>query len=335
MAILAGIDEAGFGPILGPLVVSSSIFRVPDNLVWVDSTGSPQADLWKILRTSISDKRTKLAGRLLVVDSKKAFSRSIGVKHLRRTVLAVLKHLGSEPKRAGELLSALCPDCLEHLAEYPWYKQVDDYQLGGEDADIAIAASMLRADLASQHIELVGLKSRCLEVAYYNRMVAAVNNKAKVLFTAVAELMQSAVSEFKGEDLEIVIDRQGGRSHYRRELQLMFGSAGLRIVREDQQVSSYEMIVGGRPFDSAQGRRVRVHFVVGADNRYLPVSLASMACKYIREVLMDNINRYFTGFNAAVRPTAGYWKDGLRFIEDIKTHIPQVNFDAKQLIRCR
>jgi len=319
MAVLVGIDEAGFGPILGPLVVSSSVFRIPDNLVW--------GNLWGILHRSISEKRTKLAGRLMIADSKKAFSRSIGVRHLRRTVLAVLKHLGREPRRAGELLSALCPDCLEHLAEYPWYKQVDDYQLGGEDADIAIAASMLRADLASQHIELVGLKSRCLEVAYYNRMVAAVNNKAKVLFTAVAELMQAAVSEFKGEDLEIVIDRQGGRSHYRRELQLMFGGAGLRIVREDQQISSYEMRVGER--------RVRVHFVVGADSKYLPVSLASMVSKYVREVLMDNINRYFIGFNAAVRPTAGYWKDGLRFIADIKTHIPQVKFDSNQLVRCR
>jgi ribonuclease HII len=186
---------------------------------------------------------------------------------------------------------------------------------------------MLRADLASQHIELVGFKSRCLEVAYYNRLVAAVNNKAKVLFTAVAELMQAAIEEFAGEDLEIVIDRQGGRSHYRRELQLMFGGAGLRIIREGRQISSYEMRMGDR--------RVRVHFVVGADSRYLPVSLASMASKYVREVLVDNINRYFIGFNTTVRPTAGYWKDGLRFIEDIKTHIPQLKFDANQLVRSR
>jgi ribonuclease HII len=319
MAILVGIDEAGFGPILGPLVVSSSTFRVPDNLVWTN--------LWEILRTSVSEKRTGLKGRLLITDSKKAFTRSLGIRHLRQTVLAVLKHLGSEPKNLTELVSALCPDCLEHLAEYPWYKKVNNYQLDGEDADIGIAVSMFRADLANQHIELVGLKSRCLEVAHYNKMVAAVKNKAKVLFSAVAELMQAAIQDFSGEDLEIVVDRQGGRSHYRRELQLMFGDSQLRIVHEDQNRSSYEMKTGQR--------KICVHFIVGADSKFLPVSLASMASKYLREVLVDNINRYFTGFNSAVRPTAGYWKDGLRFIEDIKTRIPALSFDANQLIRCR
>ncbi|MFH1371273.1 MAG: hypothetical protein ABII09_08325 [Planctomycetota bacterium] len=319
MAVLAGIDEAGFGPILGPLVVSSSVFRVPKNLVW--------GNLWGILQGSISDKRTGLKGRLLIADSKKAFSRSIGIKHIRRTVLAVLKHLGNEPKNLTDLVLALCPDCLEHLGEYPWYKQVDDYSLDGDDGDIAIGASMLKTDLANQHIELLGLKSRCLEVASYNRMVTAVKNKAKVLFTAVAELMQWTIEQFAEDDLEIVIDRQGGRSHYRRELQLMFPDMGLRVIHEDQQRSSYELNSGDR--------KIRVHFVVGADGRYLPVALASMASKYIREVLVDNINRYFRGFSDSLKPTAGYWKDGLRFIEDIKTYIPAVHFEANQLIRCR
>ncbi len=319
MAILVGIDEAGFGPILGPLVVSSSAFRVPDNLVW--------ANHWEILRASVSDKRTSLKGRLLIVDSKKAFTRTIGIKHLRRTVLATLKHLGNEPKNLTELISSLCPDCLEHIAEYPWYKKAGDYQLGGDDGDIGIAVSMLRADLANQHIELLGLKSRCLEVAHYNRMVNAVDNKAKVLFTAVAELMQSAIDAFPSDDLDIVIDRQGGRSHYQRQLQLMFGESQLRIIHEDQDRSSYEM--------RTNNRKIRVHFVVGADSKFLPVSLASMACKYLREVLVENINNYFLSFNPAIKPTAGYWQDGLRFIEDIKTHIPNLSFNANQLIRCR
>jgi ribonuclease HII len=319
MAILVGIDEAGFGPILGPLVVSSSAFRVPDNLVW--------ANHWEILRASVSEKRTSLKGRLLIVDSKKAFTRTIGIKHLRRTVLAMLKHLGSEPKNLTDLISSLCPDCLEHIAEYPWYKKAGDYQLGGDDGDIGIAVSMLRADLANQHIELLGLKSRCLEVAHYNRMVTAVDNKAKVLFTAVAELMQSAIRDFAGDDLDIVVDRQGGRSHYQRQLQLMFGDSQLRIIHEDQDRSSYEMRMGQR--------KIRVHFVVGADGKFLPVSLASIVCKYLREVLVENINNYFLGFNPAIKPTAGYWQDGLRFIEDIKTHIPNLSFNTNQLIRCR
>jgi ribonuclease HII len=319
MAILVGIDEAGFGPILGPLVVSSSAFRVPDNLVW--------ANHWEILRASVSDKRISLKGRLLIVDSKKAFTRTIGIKHLRRTVLATLKHLGSEPKNLTELVSSLCPDCLEHIAEYPWYKKAGDYQLGGDKGDIGIAVSMLRADLANQHIELLGLKSRCLEVAHYNRMVNAVDNKAKVLFTAVAELMQSAIRDFANDDLDIVVDRQGGRSHYQRQLQLMFGESQLRIIHEDQDRSSYEMKIGQR--------KIRVHFVVGADSKFLPVSLASMACKYLREVLVENINNYFLSFNPAIKPTAGYWQDGLRFIEDIKTHIPNLSFNENQLIRCR
>lgn len=319
MAILAGIDEAGFGPILGPLVVSSSAFRIPDNLIW--------ANHWEILRASVSDKRASLKGRLLIVDSKKAFTRTIGIKHLRRTVLATLKHLGSEPKNLTELISSLCPDCLEHIAEYPWYKKAGDYQLGGDEGDIGVALSMLRADMANQHIELLGLKSRCLEVAHYNRMVNAVDNKAKVLFTAVAELIQSAMRDFASDDLDIVIDRQGGRSHYRRQLQLMFGESQLRIIHEDQDRSSYEM--------RTNNRKIRVHFVVGADGKFLPVSLASMACKYLREVLVENINNYFLGFNPAIKPTAGYWQDGLRFIEDIKTHIPNLSFNANQLIRCR
>ncbi|MGD0078657.1 MAG: hypothetical protein ABSB91_08560 [Sedimentisphaerales bacterium] len=318
MAILVGIDEAGFGPILGPLVVSSSIFRVPDNLVW--------ANLWEILHKSVSDKRVKLNGRLLIADSKKAFTRSIGLKHLRKTVLATLDYLGKNPKTLTDLILALSPDCLSHLNEYPWYQKIDDYSLDS-DSGAQIGASMLKADFENQQVELLGLQSRILEVAHYNKMIEAVKNKAKVLFTAVAELMQSAIDRFKNENIEIVVDRQGGRSHYRRELQLMFEGRELRVIHEDQDRSSYEL--------SSGNNKLRVHFVVGADDKFLPVSLASMVCKYLRELLVDNINEYFRGFNSAVKPTAGYWQDGLRFIEDLKTHIPNVKYDANQLIRCR
>ena len=37
--------------------------------------------------------------------------------------------------------------------------------------------------------------------------------------------------------IEIVIDRQGGRTHYLRELQLAYPEAHLRIVAETEAVS--------------------------------------------------------------------------------------------------
>ncbi len=154
MAILVGIDEAGFGPILGPLVVSSSAFRLPDNLIW--------ANHWEILRASVSDKRTSLKGRLLIVDSKKAFTRTIGIKHLRRTVLAALKHLGSEPKNLTELISSLCPDCLEHIAEYPWYKKAGDYQLGGDDGGYWYRGFDAASRLCQSTYRAIGIKEPML-----------------------------------------------------------------------------------------------------------------------------------------------------------------------------
>lgn len=319
MAVLVGIDEAGFGPILGPLTVSSSAFSIPYHFL--------KSDLWEILRKSLSNRRKRLAGRLLIADSKKAYSKSLGIKHLERTVLTALKCLGQEPATLIELMELLCPSCLDRLSAYPWYKDAGSYPLLLDAADKEIASAVLADDLASNGMELLELKSCCLDVAYYNQMVAAVKNKANVLFTATSRLIKRAYDNFAGEDLHIVVDRQGGRVHYRKNLQRMFGEMELRILRESPAASSYELTVNGRG--------MRLHFVVGADERFLPVSLASMTSKYLRELLIGNINRYFTGFGADLRPTAGYWKDGLRFIEDIKTNLPHVRFESDQLIRSR
>ena len=319
MAVLVGIDEAGFGPILGPLVVSSSALSLPRDLL--------KCDLWQVLRRSLSSRRKRLAGRLLVADSKKAYSKSIGIKHLERTVLTALKCLGQEPATLIELAEWICPNCIGRLSAYPWYQDAASFCLSSDGADRAIASAVLTDDLASNAMELLSLESYCLDVAHYNKMVAAVKNKANVLFTATCHLIQTAYDNFGGDDLHIMIDRQGGRVHYRRHLQRMFGQMELKILRESPATSSYELKAGGRG--------MRLHFVVGADERFLPVSLASMTSKYLRELLIGSINRYFNGFCADLKPTAGYWTDGLRFIEDIRTNLPNVRFDKEQLIRSR
>jgi ribonuclease HII len=321
MAILVGIDEAGFGPILGPLVVSSSTFSLPRPLL-----GS---DLWQVLRKSVGNRRKHLAGRLLIADSKKAYSKSVGISGLERTVLAALRCLGAEPTTLTELLMVLCPMCIERLRGYPWHKGADEGCLSTDIAiaDGRIASAVFADDLSANGMGLLEIKSDCLDVAYYNKMVSAVKNKASVLFTATAGLIERAFSRFGGDDLQVMVDRQGGRTHYRKVLQRMFPNMELTILRESQAVSSYEL--------RATGKQMRLHFAVGADDRFLPVSLASMVSKYVRELLIGDMNRYFVGFDADLKPTAGYWTDGLRFIEDLKTNLPHIQVDSNQLIRCR
>jgi ribonuclease HII len=319
MVVLVGIDEAGFGPLLGPLVVSSSTFSLPNNLL--------KDDLWQILSRSVGNRRKRLAGRMLITDSKKAYSRASGIKHLERTVLGCLKCLDKEPGTLLELIEVLCPDCFERLSAYPWYREVGNHSLSADAADKEIVSNVLADDMATNGIELFDMQSYCLDVGYYNKMVASVKNKANVLFSATCRLIKRAFDNYEGDDLQIVVDRQGGRIHYRRHLQRMFGNTEMKILRESPGDSSYEM--------SAGDKSMRLHFVVGADERFLPVSLASMVSKYLRELLVDNMNRYFIGFHCELKPTAGYWKDGLRFIEDVKTNIPGLNLDMDQLVRSR
>jgi ribonuclease HII len=319
MAILAGIDEAGFGPLLGPLVVSSAAFSVEPGLLG--------ADLWQVLGKSVGKCRKHLGGRLLIADSKKAYNRSEGLGHLERSSLVALECLGKTPATLTELLTALCPDCLPRLAEYPWQQDLEQCRLAAESAERRIAAKVFTEDLRAHGAALAHLRTCCLDVAHFNRMVNTVRNKAQVLFIAVTQLIQDLLDTFPGENMHIQIDRQGGRAHYRENLQRSFPDMELAVVQEGEECSVYEM--------RSRSRAVRLTFEVEADDRYLPVSLGSMVSKYIRELLMDRMNLYFGKLDAGLRPTAGYWQDGQRFVKELRARLPHLRIENDQLIRCR
>jgi len=332
MAILVGIDEAGFGPLLGPLVVSCAAFSVPDEVV--------EADLWQILQKSASKHRKGLRGRLHVADSKKVYTRQGGIGPLERTVLSILRAAGCVPGTVQELLQRLDPECLDRLKAYPWHQDLAEVLLPTNDpgkaclsADMAIAASVFARDLADHHMAIAAIRSRCVDVGYYNRLIDTVRNKSTVLFSIACSLLKEAIDRSDDEQVEVVVDRQGGRMHYRSGLQTMFEGFDMAILSETDQVSTYKLT--GIARSGMAGRQVRVHFLVGADGQSLPVSLASMVSKYLRELLVGGLNRYFGTLCPDLKPTAGYWQDGLRFIGDIKARLPDVQIDDRLLIRSR
>lgn len=323
MALLVGIDEAGYGPLLGPLVVSSVTLELPESLL--------RENLWDVLNKAVSSQKKGLSGRLLIADSKKAYVRKNGLGHLQRTVhsglVAASENGNGMIVNTEQLIDQLCPACAPRIMNgYPWYQTLAEQSLGVEESDIQIASNVLKRTLSEHGIRLRSIRSRCLDVGFYNSRVEVVKNKSRVLFTELCSLVLDILEQnTHNETLQVVVDRQGGRINYQQELLRMFSGFSLSVLRQDEKMSSYELT------NSRQS--MRIHFCIKADMKYLPVSWASMASKYLREVLMQSLNGFFCGMCPDLKPTAGYWQDGQRFVKDLKILIPEYMYNPKNLIR--
>ena len=124
----------------------------------------------------------------------------------------------------------------------------------------------------------------------------------------------------------ILIDRHGGRTHYREDLQLAFPEARITIVCEDDRLSRYRL-------DAPGDRSVTVTFTTQAEAKHLPVALSSMAAKYTRELMMARMNRFFTGHLPDLKPTAGYVTDARRYLKDIDPVIRNLQIERRELVR--
>ena len=307
---------------LGPLVVSAVGLQMPEDLL--------RADLWEVLTKAVSAQKRGLAGRLLIADSKKAYNRKKGIDPLRRSVLAGVhawQNNISQTETVADILSLICPQLLERVGLYPWYQTLDAHALGHDAADISIASGVLGKTMAEHGISISSIQSRCLDVAFYNDRVGKVKNKSRVLFTEICSLIGQAFEQNAdtSEPMQVIVDRQGGRTHYQRELQRMFPAASLSVIREDEKMSSYEL--------ARSGKIMRIHFCIKADSKYLTVALASMVSKYLREVMMESLNNHFQQLCPDLKPTAGYWQDGQRFMKDLSTSLSPDQFDTEKLVR--
>ncbi|MBT4767319.1 MAG: hypothetical protein HOO04_03055 [Phycisphaerae bacterium] len=78
---------------------------------------------------------------------------------------------------------------------------------------------------------------------------------------------------------------------------------------------------------------IEIRFAAQADANHLPVALASMTAKYVRELLMIRLNRFFQNHMPELKPTAGYVEDGRRFVSDIEPVIASAGLNRSALIR--
>ncbi len=318
--IVIGIDEAGYGPVLGPLVVSAAAYEV--------SNEHAGACLWDALSRSVTRSSARRDARVAILDSKKLYQRKTGLARLERSVLSAVSAWRQPPAALRDLCGLLCPDVLEDAAHYPWYREANPALPTAADADgIGLAAAVMKRDMAEQSIRPAGLWSQVLLEGHFNRLVGKMNNKAVVLFGLVLRLIHRVSEQYPEHALRIHIDKQGARGHYGALLRRAFEDRRLRIIEESDDYSAYELVT----------RRTTWHvsFAQSGESREMPVAMASLVSKYLRELFMGCFNAYWAERVAGLKPTAGYYQDGRRFLKDIAADVERLRIGQNLLVRQR
>lgn len=326
MYVYAGIDEAGYGPLLGPLVVSAVVFRVPAAMVSVD--------WWERLRATVASAARAREPRLVVTDSKELSRREDAMRWLERPALTFLSLPDGDgtprtfPPSFRGLLGQLDRDVLRTIDGYPWYQGVDfELPVANARNDIVIQQGAIRSSMSQAGMTFVGAHSAVLAEGQFNRLVRATRNKSVVLLSQTIRLIQRVMQAAGTSDAQVFIDKQGGRQNYVRPLMTAFQDAQLAIIEETGTRSGYRL--------TGPAGICELQFVQEGEKQHLPIALASIYSKYIRELFMRAFNAFWRRHVPTVSHTAGYYTDGKRFLKDIESAIARLGVDRELLVRMR
>jgi len=327
--IYAGIDEAGYGPLLGPLCVACTVFAVRDFDGSVDDGG---CDLWKRLNKAVCRKRTDKRHRIAVDDSKLLKGAPDGPHHplkfLERGVLSFVAARSEAPAMS------CCSDLLGHLevsaCARDWYTTSTPLPVGQTLDELRIAAARLHKTLAEQGVSCELMRCEAIDAAEFNDQVDRMGNKANVNLCAAMRLIDVVWQRWPEHHPTIVVDHHGGRVRYLQTLMQAYPDAQAQVLAEEETISSYRLT---RQIHGAASA-LSLTFVAEAESQHLPVALASMTAKYVRELFMLRMNRHFMGLMPDLKPTAGYTEDGRRYLQQIEPLIADRGIDRRALVRC-
>lgn len=319
--ILAGIDEAGYGPILGPMVIGCCAIEVPD--------GDEIPCGWKLLSRLVAKKRDVTGKKLHINDSKKVYSPAVGLAELEKSILCLLASGTKHCDTLSDVLARVAAQSVDSLMLHDWYRPGADegFPLVNDATSIRIASNLARVECERAKVRIVHLQAAVLPESKLNQMFDATRNKSATSFSVVAQHMDTLLRDFSDRHLVIFCDRQGGRTHYGNVLLQMFPDWSLEVIGEASAQSEYRLVSGSRS--------VRMIFAEKCEEQCISVAIASMLSKYLREALMHRFNNWWKRHDPALVPTAGYWTDGLRFLKDIEPICMKLGIDGAALARSR
>jgi hypothetical protein len=315
MQWIVGIDEAGLGPNLGPLVQAAVAARVPAG------TGC----LWQCLANGVRRAADPDDGRILIDDSKLVHAGPQGLARLERGVVAVVA--GCQP--VGQVLGAVaCGPSLTDLAAEQWYDATESLPVAVEREAVAVTPRRFAEAVTAVPVEFRFARCVVTPAPRFNALIDHWGSKSAAMEQGIIALLRDVLNTIDGrEPITIVIDKQGGRNFYAPWISTAIPDGWVMPIRESALISEYQVL--------GLGREVRLVFCPRADSEALTVALASMLAKYLREVFMRQFNRFWLGHVTGLKPTAGYPGDARRFYNAIKPAMDQLGIAHEAVWRKR
>ncbi|MCA9034905.1 MAG: hypothetical protein KDA91_07245 [Planctomycetaceae bacterium] len=350
--LFIGTDEAGYGPNLGPLVITATSWQAP--------SGTACDKLWDLLAEVLTNDPAKDDRRLFVADSKQVYSPASGILDLETAVLSFLSALNLQPATTAELGAIVAGSLFDE-------QRKRDPTLATAGTPLPLAAfpdevaesreAILNAFRQTQ-VRLVAIRSRIIFPPEFNELVSRAGSKGVILSQSTMDLVHqlcpkqfhshhtedlrrgpkrlfaleddeatvsSPTAAETGENIDSVhvyCDKHGGRNRYDALISEQFDDQFVFRREESTAISRYQM------------GKVEFCFRTKAE-ALLPVALASMVSKYVRECLMEDFNAFWRNHLPTLKPTRGYPLDARRFREDIASAVMQLGIEESHFWRCK
>ncbi len=274
--LVIGIDENGLGPLLGPLVVTGTVFESDDYDV---------------------ERFSRLAGPdLPAADSKILFSRRSPAAG-ERAILSWIELLGCRAGTFADLVEDVClplpfpVPCPAGARPVPCETAGIDLPLWAKPNSNTIPATV-KDRFNKAGVEPGSVRSFMACPGALNlELQKPDSNKMRLDFELMMKLAMKLTISGRGEAI-VLCGKIGSTMRYERWFENMNLSVDA-VIRESREVSTYR--VGGIG---------EISFIRDGDSIHLPISVASMVGKYLRELAMERLNTTL-GWNAEMR-ASGY-----------------------------
>jgi hypothetical protein len=369
MGILIGMDEAGYGPHLGPLVVAASAWYVPDESdadgecgpgtrrqfrasdpAAAQSTRDAAAtavltsqaefrnpksrvDLYRILRNIVAKSRNDR--RIAIADSKALYTPGLGLRQLERGLHAVLLSMRQALSCWSEIVHYCGADPDGHHSRVCWPESHDcSLPVDATSDELKRLEARLTRMCDATGVRPLLIRARLVFPEQFNDLIDHYGNKATALSNITIGLLREVVDAvpalaFGTSQLAPIFAVCD--KHGGRN----FYTAILQHHFSEHWIAPvYESHAESHYEWGEPDSRTRVVFQVNGE-RFMPTALASMTAKYLRELSMRAFNEFWRTHLPDIKPTAGYYRDAWRFKKEINAKQQELGIDDHALWRAR